>query len=285
MFVFLNGKLYLRNVAERVNPAWFSREFTAEESWMFDQECDATMSKLSAGVGSLADALAESLQDEIQYYSQVKQITCLDEHLTVEIAQAGESVTITGDQVVVALPINPVKKVEFVPALSDEKMRMMSKVEYRPGLLAYFQIPTTYWLELGLTGFGVTDTVGEIWTPHFDPKAKHCITIAYLKDSVAEEIMALPEDKRDEAIIARIENVLPEFSSFVQASMSFSWDETPYIKGTRSTSKFFSVKELDALRIPEGKIHFAGEHLGQSYMGWMEGALESASRVVGEIDG
>ena len=32
----------------------------------------------------------------------------------------------------------------------------------------------------------------------------------------------------------------------------------------------------------EGRIHFAGEH-ASSQPGWMEGALESAERVVAEI--
>ena len=32
----------------------------------------------------------------------------------------------------------------------------------------------------------------------------------------------------------------------------------------------------------EGRIHFAGEHLSR-YSGWMQGALESGLRAVGEI--
>jgi monoamine oxidase len=33
---------------------------------------------------------------------------------------------------------------------------------------------------------------------------------------------------------------------------------------------------------PEGRIHFAGEHTS-SWMGWMEGALESGERAAREI--
>ena len=35
---------------------------------------------------------------------------------------------------------------------------------------------------------------------------------------------------------------------------------------------------------PEGRIHFAGEHTS-AWTGWMQGALESARRVVREING
>jgi len=33
---------------------------------------------------------------------------------------------------------------------------------------------------------------------------------------------------------------------------------------------------------PEGRVHFAGEHTS-AWMGWMEGALESAERVAREV--
>jgi hypothetical protein len=39
---------------------------------------------------------------------------------------------------------------------------------------------------------------------------------------------------------------------------------------------------LDTLAAPEGRIHFAGEHTSP-WTGWLQGALESARRVVREI--
>ena len=40
---------------------------------------------------------------------------------------------------------------------------------------------------------------------------------------------------------------------------------------------------LDTLAAVEGRIHFAGEHTSP-WTGWMQGALESARRVVREIN-
>ena len=37
-----------------------------------------------------------------------------------------------------------------------------------------------------------------------------------------------------------------------------------------------------AMRRPEGRVHFAGEHTSL-WIAWMNGALESAERVVAEI--
>jgi monoamine oxidase len=41
---------------------------------------------------------------------------------------------------------------------------------------------------------------------------------------------------------------------------------------------------IETLGKPEGRIHFAGEHTS-AWTGWMQGALESARRVVREING
>jgi monoamine oxidase len=39
---------------------------------------------------------------------------------------------------------------------------------------------------------------------------------------------------------------------------------------------------MPALAAPEGRVSFAGEHTS-AWMGWMEGALESAERAAREV--
>ncbi|MEQ8980608.1 MAG: FAD-dependent oxidoreductase, partial [Deltaproteobacteria bacterium] len=39
----------------------------------------------------------------------------------------------------------------------------------------------------------------------------------------------------------------------------------------------------DALRAPSGRIHWAGTETAREHQGFIEGALESAERVAGEI--
>ena len=49
-------------------------------------------------------------------------------------------------------------------------------------------------------------------------------------------------------------------------------------RDTRDGSEF-----IEALARPEGQLHFAGEHTSL-WTGWMQGALESARRVVKEVN-
>jgi monoamine oxidase len=44
-----------------------------------------------------------------------------------------------------------------------------------------------------------------------------------------------------------------------------------------------ALAAVDTLAAVDGRIHFAGEHTSP-WTGWMQGALESARRVVAEIN-
>ena len=43
-------------------------------------------------------------------------------------------------------------------------------------------------------------------------------------------------------------------------------------------------RTIPAMRAPEGRIHFAGEHLSERSQGWMEGAIESGYYAADEVD-
>ena len=62
-----------------------------------------------------------------------------------------------------------------------------------------------------------------------------------------------------------------------------SWGRTPFIGGCGHSYTAGQVSRFALeLPMPEGRVHFAGEHTRRSEFG-MESALASAERVVGEI--
>ncbi len=284
MLVNLDGRVFRRKGGERFNPAWLTRPMTDEERWMFDQENDADMYRICGGVDTLVNAFERRVSDCIILHAEVHKIIQTDSGAVVEYVSDGVTKTRFADSVVCALPFSVLRDVEFSPVLPDEKTGIISELEYRPGLLVYFEIPTEYWQTLGLSGFAVTDTVGELWSPGLDFKRETALTISYTKDDAARELLALPPDERIATVVRRIEEFLPDFHEFVLRSVSLSWDEDRLIRGTRSIAKFLSPAQLDLIRRPEGRIHFAGEHTASKRFGWMEGALESAHRVIAEIN-
>ncbi|MFQ5499964.1 MAG: flavin monoamine oxidase family protein [Candidatus Zixiibacteriota bacterium] len=284
MFIYFDGKMMRRKAHERVDPNWLTRPLTVEEHWMFDQENEDHMFRVCGGVDLLVNAFVERLLEKPQLYSKVRRIAQDANGVTVEYSCDGEDESVRADNVVSAIPNNVLKEVVVTPTFSTQKANVLSQLKYRAGMLIYFQIPTEYWLEQNLSGYGVTDTVGEVWTPGMDVTSPMCITLSYTKDEAALELLAMSYEERIRVTITRTEQFLPYFKSFVRESVALSWDEDDLIRGTRSTAMFFSPEQMETVRRPEGRIHFAGEHTANFRLGWMEGALESAQRVTREIN-
>ena len=69
----------------------------------------------------------------------------------------------------------------------------------------------------------------------------------------------------------------------VEKMVSWSWDNNPYSAGAFC---WWAPGQHEALYrdviAPEGRLFFAGEHASLTHT-WIQGAIESALRVVGEI--
>ncbi|MDH3493029.1 MAG: FAD-dependent oxidoreductase, partial [Acidobacteriota bacterium] len=89
--------------------------------------------------------------------------------------------------------------------------------------------------------------------------------------------------KRISYAVSKFEKVLPFMRGAVEKSDTLSWSQEPFSKGAYAhfeVGQFNSLSSVTAKS--DGRIHFAGEHTAVSMPG-MEGALESAERVVSEI--
>ena len=89
-------------------------------------------------------------------------------------------------------------------------------------------------------------------------------------------------ESRVQQTLGDAESVFPGAREHFDAARAKSWNEDPWQRGSLTA---FGPGELNL--IPkgarrEGRILFAGEHTSR-WNGWMQGAIESAQRVVKEI--
>ena len=89
-------------------------------------------------------------------------------------------------------------------------------------------------------------------------------------------------ESRIKQTLADAETVFPGAGEHFEAARSKSWSQDPWQLGGLSA---FAPSELSSIPVNarrEGRILFAGEHTSR-WNGWMQGAIESAHRVVKEI--
>ena len=80
-------------------------------------------------------------------------------------------------------------------------------------------------------------------------------------------------------------NDFPGLPTNFEKGSVYRWALDPWSRGAFAVFHPGQMSSMmpDIAR-PEGRIHFAGEHTS-SWMGWMEGALESGERAAREVLG
>jgi monoamine oxidase len=93
--------------------------------------------------------------------------------------------------------------------------------------------------------------------------------------------MSAPE--RVDAALDQARRLFPELSQSCEGGISKAWGADAWQHGAFALHTPGQIGFIATLAQPEARIHFAGEHTSHG-TGWMQGALDSARRVVREIN-
>ena len=81
-----------------------------------------------------------------------------------------------------------------------------------------------------------------------------------------------------------IDSVFPGTRQHMEAAVVTCWGEERWAGGAQAKFGDTPHATIPAMRAPEGRVHFAGEHLSERSQGWMEGAIESGYYAADEVD-
>jgi monoamine oxidase len=93
----------------------------------------------------------------------------------------------------------------------------------------------------------------------------------------------MSEAERVTAAFEQARQIFPEMAKAFEGGVAHCWGLDPWERGSFALHAPNQIGFIDTLAAPEGRIHFAGEHTSP-WTGWMQGAFESARRVVREIN-
>ena len=153
----------------------------------------------------------------------------------------------------------------------------------------YFQTRSRFWERdplgpLGGLNLVGTDTMaGRVWntsSQQADPRLG--MVHAYMFDTEALEFAAHGH-RRVAAMRKLMRQLLPGIQGQIVGVAHKAWQEDPWAGGGWGWTQPGELRWMfPAMRQLEGRVHFAGEHTSL-WIAWMNGALESAERVVAEI--
>lgn len=258
--------------------------------WLMADVVDAKWDKtyaIQGGNDQLPDAFAKSLGDLIKLKCEVTAVAQTDTGVTVTYKDAmGAEQQISGDIAIVAIPFTTLRKVKFTPELSATKKNVVDNVSYMPVSRFNMQTKSRFWNDNGIGGLKVarTDTyVERFWDVSNVQDGTNGLLLAYMMADNAEAFAAQPEASRLSYITTKAAEFFPELPAEVVADATKIWQDDPWVGGGWAYYKPGQMKDMfPAAKKAEGRLFFCGEHTS-AWGGWMQGALESANRVVTEI--
>ena len=241
---------------------------------------------IRGGTDRLPKALAAQLGDRIHYGTPVSRLEQQPNGARVIAMQGGVPRAFTADRIVCAIPFSVLRRLEISPAFGREKRMAVEQLRYTSVARVYVQTRTRFWTADGLSGNASTDLpVMGVYERTINQPGTRGILESYVAGATARHVTSMRESDRLTATLAGMAKVYPRILEQYEGGASKCWDEDEWARGAYA---WFEPGQMMALMPhvakPEGRIHFAGEH-ASFWPGWMEGALESAERVVREIEG
>jgi monoamine oxidase len=239
----------------------------------------ARWSKIKGGNDLLPQAFAARLRDKIHYESPVIKIDQDERSVTVSFLQKATLQTMTADRILCTVPFSVLRDVTFPAKFPEKKIKAIREQKYDAVARVYLQTKKRAWEAAGLSGFALTNEPVEIWHPTWSQPGSRGIVMTYARPGVAEKITAMKEPERIAAAVKQIDSLLPGVRENFESGTSKCWMEDEWSRGAWA---FAGINGLLLFGTPEGRIHFAGEHL--SFLpSWMQGALASSAAAVKAI--
>lgn len=237
--------------------------------------------KIRGGTEKLPYAFSDVLAEKIIMNSPVTLIEQNEEGATVHVSGGR---TFPADYVLVTVPLPVLNKIEFIPSLSSEKLEAANGgYKYTDSTRVFVQFADKFWEKERLNGWAVTDWPEEIWQQTFDQPGDKGILLTYLSGIRAEQIDKLNESAKIENVLNRWNNIFPGAEDKMELGFSYSWAQHEWSGSAYASPTLYQKERLYShIAKPEGKIHFAGEHISD-FNGWMQGALASGLRAINEI--
>jgi monoamine oxidase len=236
-------------------------------------------SKIKGGADLLPKAFAEKLAGKIQYGAAVVKIEQDANQARVVFVNNGRQETRTADKVICTIPFSVLRDIEM-PGLSARKKELIRNTHYDAVSRVYLQTRNRFWEEKGLNGFAFTRGAIEIWQPTWDQPGPRGILMTYARPGEAERITKLKEKDRIDSTLKQLNGIFSGLRENYEMGLSKCWMEDEWSRGAWA---FIGLTDFFSASAPEGRIHFAGEHLSTLFS-WIQGALTSGLRVVREIE-
>jgi monoamine oxidase len=239
--------------------------------------------KIQGGMDQLPRRMAAALGDAVRYNAAVVRLDQRTAPIRIDYLQNGQTRSVRADRAIVTIPFSTLRHVEVLPSFSAPKARIVQELPYFPATRLLLQTRRRFWHDLSLSGSARTDDGLEVWDAAYDSPAARGMLAATVGGSTGEALTGLSQPQALKMGTALVVKPFPALAKAFERGAVYRWMRDPWSRGAFAGFRPGQMASMmPEVSRPEGRVHFAGEHTS-SWMGWMEGALESGERAASEI--
>ena len=236
--------------------------------------------RIKGGSQRLPEAMAKTLKLPVQLGNKVIKIEEKGKYVKVKCAN-GE--TFEAKQLIVSVPFTALKNIEIKANLSATHREAINTLPYTQITQVHFNIIKAFWEDDKLPSAIWSDgAIGRFFTEK-SPYSDHTTALCWLNGSEAIQADKMTDADLAKMVLAEMKRIRPASEGAIEVAKVNSWGKNPFARGAyyhltpNQASKFFPEILKNC-----GNIYFCGEHTALQNSG-MEGALESAERVVSQL--
>ena len=239
--------------------------------------------KIHGGMDQLPRAMARSLGAIVRYNAALVGIDQSDGAARLEYVERGRKKAVRASRVILTVPFAALRTIDIRPRFSEQKARAIAELPYFPATRLLFQCRTSFWQQQGLSGTARSDAPAEMWDCTYDLEGTRGILGATVGGEIGRKVAEMSRARAMAYGLDVVGRTFPAVRTSFQTGSVYRWVRDAWAGGAFAVFHPGQMSTLmPEMAKPEGRVHFAGEHTS-TWMGWMQGAIESGERAAAEV--
>lgn len=237
---------------------------------------------VAGGAGSIAERVAAELGDAVHLNAPVRRIAQRSDRVLVECPD----VEVSARHAVVAVPPALALEIEFEPVLPDDRLTLYRHSTAGPETKTLLVYDEPFWRARGLSGQSAhAGSPAEVTLDATPAAGRPGVIASFTFGPVAERIDTLDAGHRRRLVLDAMVERFGERAASPSEFIETAWWHEEWTRGCSMAhwSPGILTRYGSLLRVPFGRIHWAGTETATMSYGSIDGAIRSGERAAREI--
>ncbi|MEX0682875.1 MAG: FAD-dependent oxidoreductase [Dehalococcoidia bacterium] len=236
--------------------------------------------RLTGGAQSMANAMAQELGEAVRLNAPVREIEQDDLGMTVR----GDTLTVRAKRTIVAIPPRLAGRVRYSPALPADHAQLLDRMPAGEIIKIMTVYEEPFWRADGRSGQSVAIDSPIETTLDASPKSGRGVLASFAFGPFARSLARLTPDVRKDLVLDALRLRFGAKAGEPIAYEEADWEREEWTRGCSAAHLATGVLTQFGrwLRVPVGRIHWAGTETATTSWGTIDGAIRSGQRAADE---